>query len=316
MDTPIRSHHHLTLCVGGAQEDYDFHVKTLGLRNVKKTLLYDGKVPIYHLYYGNDVGAESTLITCFPMRADGRTGRFGSGQVQTVSLSVCAPGLEYWSRRLTRHGIGNSIIERFGTRRIAFRHPCGIQYELVEVSEDSRQPWTGADIPPELAVRGVYGVTVAVRDDREMSAFMTDAMGFRNAGKDGSESRFEVGDGAAGRVVEVAHRPDLPQGSWTFGQGTVHHVAFKVEDDKAQSDFKAYLEGLGYTDCSDAKDRGYFMSVYFRTPGGALFEAAYTLDGAFLRDETYESLGTTVQVPPWLLDSRDEIVAKLEPIAY
>src|SRR5262250_183742 len=84
MDTPVRSHHHLTLCVGGAQEDYDFHVKTLGLRNIKKTLLYDGKVPIYHLYYGNGVGAESTLITCFPMRQDGRVGRFGSGQVKTV----------------------------------------------------------------------------------------------------------------------------------------------------------------------------------------------------------------------------------------
>ena len=105
METPVRSHHHLTLCVGGAQEDYDFHVKTLGLRNVKKTLLYDGKVPIYHLYYGNEVGAESTLITCFPMRQDGRVGRFGSGQVKTVSLSVCAPGLEYRKQRLDRRGI-------------------------------------------------------------------------------------------------------------------------------------------------------------------------------------------------------------------
>lgn len=316
METPVRSHHHLTLCVGGAQEDYDFHVKTLGLRNVKKTLLYDGKVPIYHLYYGNDVGAESTLITCFPMRQDGRVGRFGSGQVKTVSLSVCAPGLEYWTQRLDRRGIRNSMVERFGTRRLAFHHPCGIEYELVEVSEDLRQPWTGSDIPSEIAVRGVYGVTVAVRDDREMSAFMTDAMGFKGMGQDGRDSRFEVGDGAPGRVVEVTHTPDLAQGSWTFGEGTVHHVAFKVEDHKTQADFKSYLEGLGYTDCSDAKDRGYFMSVYFRTPGGALFEAAYTLDGAFLRDETYENLGATIQTPPWLVEKRDEIIARLEPIGY
>jgi glyoxalase family protein len=316
MDTPVRSHHHLTLCVGGAQEDYDFHVKTLGLRNVKKTLLYDGRAPIYHLYYGNDVGAESTLITCFAMRQDGRVGRPGSGQAKTVSLSVCAPGLEYWQRRLTHRGIRNSVIERFGTRRIAFSHPCGIEYEIVEVKEDARQPWSGSEIPAEFALRGVYGVTVAVRDDREMIAFMTDAMGFKNAGRDGRDFRFEVGDGAPGRVVEVTHRPDMAQGSWTFGEGTIHHVAFKVEDDKAQADFKAYLEGLGYTDCSDPKDRGYFMSVYFRTPGGALFEAAYTLDGAFLRDETYEALGTTLQMPPWLADRRDEILATLEPITY
>ncbi len=316
MDTPVRSHHHLTLCVGTAQEDYNFHVKTLGLRNVKKTLLYDGRVPIYHLYYGNDVGAESTLITCFPMRQDGRVGRRGSGQVKTVSLSVCAPGLEFWSRRLARHGFPSSQIERFGTRRLLFNHPCGIEYELVEVAEDSRRPWTGSEIPPELAIRGVYGVTVAVRDDREMIAFMSDAMGFRNAGKDGNGFRFELGDGAPGRVVELAHLPELPQGSWTFGEGTVHHVAFKVEDDKAQADFKAFLEGQGYTDCSDPKDRGYFMSVYFRTPGGALFEAAYTLNDAFMRDESYESLGTTLQMPPWLADRRDEIIARLEPIAY
>jgi glyoxalase family protein len=316
METPIRSHHHVTLCVGGAQEDYDFHVRTLGLRNVKKTLLYDGRVPIYHLYYGNDVGAESTLITCFPMRQDGRVGRVGSGQVTTISLSVRAPALDFWSRRLTHHGFQNAVVERFGTRRLAFHHPCGIRYELVEVAEDSREPWTGSDIPPQLAVRGVYGVTVAVRDDHEMIDFMSDAMGFRDAGRDGSEFRFEVGDGAPGRIVEVTHRPDLPQGSWTFGEGTVHHVAFKVEDDRAQADFKAYLEGMGYTDCSDPKNRGYFMSVYFRTPGGALFEAAYTLEGAFLRDEPYQSLGTTLQMPPWLADKRDEILSRLEPIAY
>ncbi len=316
METPVRSHHHLTLCVGGAQEDYDFHVKTLGLRSVKKTLLYDGKVPLYHLYYGNGVGDESTLITCFPMKQDGRMGRRGSGQVKTVSLAVAAAGLEYWQRRLAEHHIASAPIERFGTKRLVFHHPCGIEYELVGVSEDIRRPWTGSDVPQDLAIRGVYGVTVAVRDAEEMAAFMTDAMGFRNAGRESRQIHFDVGDGAPGKVVEVEHTPDLPQGSWTFGQGTVHHVAFKVEDEKAQTEFKAYLEGLGYTDCSDAKNRGYFMSVYFRTPGGALFEAAYTLQNAFMRDEPYDSLGTVVQMPPWLMDRRDEVLARLEPIAY
>lgn len=316
METPVRSHHHLTLCVGGAQEDYDFHVKALGLRSVKKTLLYDGKVPIYHLYYGNGVGDESTLITCFPMKQDGRVGRRGSGQVKTVSLAVPAAGLEYWQRRLAEHRIASAPTERFGTKRLVFHHPCGIEYEMVGVTEDARRPWTGADVPADLAVRGVYGVTVAVRDAEEMAAFMSDAMGFRNAGREGRQMHFDVGDGAPGKVVEIEHTPDLPQGSWTFGQGTVHHVAFKVEDEKAQTEFKAYLEGLGYTDCSDAKNRGYFMSVYFRTPGGALFEAAYTLENAFMRDEPYDSLGTVIQTPPWLLDRRDEVLARLEPIAY
>jgi glyoxalase family protein len=312
METPVRSHHHVTLCVGGALEDYDFHVRTLGLRNVKKTLLYDGRAPIYHLYYGNDRGDESTLITCFSMKQDGRVGRPGSGQVSTISLAVPSGALQWWQRCLDARRIAVRTIERFGARRLAFAHPCGIAYELVESSNDSRASWTGSEIPPEAAIRGVHGVTVSVRDGAEMTAFMTDAMGFRNAGRDGREQRFEVGDGASGKVVEVRHTPDLPQGSWTFGEGIVHHVAFKVEDEKAQSEFKDYLEGLGYTDCSDPKNRGYFVSVYFRTPGGALFEAAYTLDNSFMRDEPYDSLGTEVKVPPWLMDRRDEILAGLE----
>jgi glyoxalase family protein len=312
METPVRSHHHVTLCVGGALEDYDFHVRTLGLRNVKKTLLYDGRAPIYHLYYGNDRGDESTLITCFSMKQDGRVGRPGSGQASTISLAVPSGALEWWQRRLDARRIAVRTIERFGARRLEFAHPCGIEYELVESGNDSRIACTGSEIPTEVAIRGVHGVTVSVRDDAEMTAFMTDAMGFRNTGRDGHEQRFEVGDGAPGKVVEVRHTPDLPQGSWTFGEGIVHHVAFKVEDEKAQSEFKDYLEGLGYTDCSDPKNRGYFVSVYFRTPGGALFEAAYTLDNSFLRDEPYDSLGIEVKVPPWLMDRRDEILAGLE----
>ena len=314
METPIQSHHHLTLCVGGAQEDFQFHVRTLGLRNVKKTLLYDGRVPIYHLYYGNTLGEESTLITCFPMKQDGRVGRPGSGQVNTVNLAVPEGSLDYWERRLTDNDIKVERAERYGTRRLIFHHPCGIEYHLVGVKSDSREPWKGSDVPAEAAIRGLYGVTVAVRDASEMDDFMTGAMGFRSFGADGAHTLYGVQDGAPGKMVEVAHTPDLRQGSWGFGQGIVHHVAFKVKDDKMQSDFKDYLEGLGYTDCSEPKNRGYFMSVYFRTPGGTLFEAAYTLDKAFAIDEPYETMGTVVQTPPWLTDKRDEMLAKLEPL--
>jgi len=314
METPIQSHHHLTLCVGGAQDDYQFHVRALGLRNVKKTLLYDGRVPIYHLYYGNTTGEESTLITCFPMEKDGRMGRPGSGQVNTVNLTVPEDSLDYWQRRLTEHGIKVEHAERYGAKRLVLHHPCGIEYQLVGVKSDSREPWKGSDVPAEAAIRGLYGVTVAVRDAIEMNDFMTGAMGFREFGKDGNHTLFGVQDGAPGKMVEVAHFPDMRQGSWGFGQGIVHHVAFKVKDDKMQADFKDYLEGLGYTDCSEPKNRGYFMSVYFRTPGGTLFEAAYTLDKSFAVDEPYETLGAVVQTPPWLADKRDEILAQLEPL--
>lgn len=313
-DTPIKGHHHLTLCVGTPADDHRFHTQVLGLRNVKKTVLFDGPVPIYHLYYGNGLGEESTLITTFPFRQDGRKARPGSGQVKTISLSVTKDALPFWKRRLNDHGYEAAEIERFGGPRIAFRHPAGIEYELVGVDADSRVPWDQGGVPADCAVHGVYGITVAARDAAEMHSFMTDAMGFKKTGTDKRDAHFGVREGKPGQVVEVLETPDLPQGSWTYGEGMVHHVAFHVDDAKTQLDYKAYLEGMGFTDTSDVKDRQYFISVYFRTPAGALFEAAYSAPNGFLVDEPYESLGATIQMPPWMMDRKEEYLSKLQPI--
>ena len=312
--SPIIGFHHITMNVGGAQEDYDFHVKLLGLRMVKKTILFDGARPVYHLYYGNERGEESTLLTTFPFRQDGRVAKPGSGQVRSVSLSVPGPSLDYWAHRLGRFEVPFSRIERLGTNRLVFKHPGGIEYELVGVPEDTRTPYAGSDVPAECAVRGIYGTRISARDVAEMHEFMTDAMGFKVAGKEGRETAYSIRDGAPGRIVEIAHEPELPQGTWRFGAGTVHHIAFHVDDEATQASFKGYLEGLGYTDCSDAKDRGYMMSVYFRTPSGTLFEAAYLYGGGFLKDEPVETLGTQICTPPWLLERRDEFLSALEPI--
>ena len=312
--SPIIGFHHITMNVGGAQEDYDFHVKLLGLRMVKKTILFDGARPVYHLYYGNERGEESTLLTTFPFRQDGRVAKPGSGQVRSVSLSAPEPSMDYWAHRLGRFEVPFSKIERLGTNRLVFKHPGGIEYELVGVPEDTRTPYTGSDVPVECAIRGIYGTRISARDVAEMHEFMTDAMGFNVAGKQGRETAYSIRDGAPGRIVEIAHDPELPQGTWRFGAGTVHHIAFHVDDEATQACFKAYLEGLGYTDCSDPKDRGYMMSVYFRTPSGTLFEAAYLYGGGFLKDEPVETLGTQICTPPWLLDRRDEFLSALEPI--
>ena len=139
---PIRRHHHITLCSGGAQEDYDFHTKVLSLKSVKKTALYDGDVPIYHLYYGNDLGEESTLVTTFPMRQSGRKGRKGSGQVTILSLSVPVSSLGFWKKRLESHGRPTREAERFGEKILQFQHPCGIDYELCGIKDDPRKPYS------------------------------------------------------------------------------------------------------------------------------------------------------------------------------
>ena len=312
----ILGHHHVTLCVGKAQEDYDFHTKVLGLKSVKKTLLFDGKIPIYHLYYGNETGDPSTLITCFPMDHVKAEGKRGSGQIKTILCSVPYDSINFWQSRLKDYGIENRIYERFGEKRIKLTHPCGIGYEMVGVEKDTRKPYINGDMGEANAIRGVYGITVSVREQAQQSKFMKDGIGFNNTGEEENHTRYEVSDGGPGRVVEFLEEPDLEQGSWVFAAGTVHHCAFGVNDAEEQAIVKNRLEGIGYTDCSDVKDRKYFHSVYFRTPGGALFEATYNSEKGFQTDEALADFGKDIQVSPQFEQDKDELIAQLEPLNY
>lgn len=310
----ISRHHHVTLCTGDTQEDYDFHTKVLSLKSVKKTALYDGTVPIYHLYYGNDVGEASTLVTSFPMRQSGRKGRRGTGQIRSLALSVPVSSLEFWRARLAQHGFAPKATERFGERRLEFAHPCGIPYELVGVADDNRLPWGNGEVPRELAIRGTHGITVSVRDLETSAEFMALAWSGRAAARDRGHTRYVIGSGGPGTVVDFVLEPGLPQATWTFGEGVFHHCAFEVADFAAQDAVKANLEGLGFTDASERKDRGYFDSVYVRTPGGAMFEATVSKPEGLLVDEPYDQLGTSFQIPPVFASRRDEILSFLEPL--
>jgi glyoxalase family protein len=312
----IRRHHHITLNVGVAQEDYDFHTKVLGLKSVKKTALYDGDEPIHHLYYGNDLGDVSTLITCFPMRQSGRKARKGSGQISVLALSVPKSSLGFWEKHLTAHGFKPTQSERFGETVLSFDHPCGIGYQLVGIADDDRLPYTNGVIPAEFGIRGTHGITVSVRDSENTDEFMQYGWNGQNRRTDGKLIRYEVGKGGSGTIVDFEVDRDLAQGSWAYGEGVVHHCAFEVDDLAVQGAVKFHLEGLGYTDVSDVKDRGYFDSVYVRTPGGALFEATVSKPQGFLVDETYADMGKTFQVPPVFANRKDEILNYLEPIVF
>lgn len=312
----ILSHHHITLNVGTAQEDYDFHTKVLGLKSVKKTALYDGDEPIYHLYYGNDVGEESTLITCFPMRQSGRKARLGTGQIKTLSLSVPRSSLDFWARHLVEHGCQIRRGERFGEPVIDFAHPCGIEYQLVGINDDNRKPYSNGVVPVGFGIRGTHGITVSVRDMENSSEFMQMGWSGKQTGVDGRFTRFEVGAGGAGTIVDYELLPNVAAGSWAYGEGSVHHCAFKVNDLEIQKNVKFRLEGLGYTDTSERKDRGYFDSIYVRIPSGALFEATVSKPEGFTIDEAYENLGKSLQIPPVFRDRQESIAAYLEPLAY
>lgn len=314
--TKIDGYHHLTACVAGAQEDIDFYVHLLGQRLVKKTVLLDGELPIYHLYYGNPEGDAGTLVTSFPYKQKGVKGRRGSGQIKTVNYSVPSNSLSFWEERIASSELVSSLnrSKKFGEDRLRFAHPCGFEIELVATESDSRSGWASESIPKEFSIRGVHSVTCSLRDVDESISFMSDALGFELTDSDGPHYRFSINEtGGAGQVVEFLHEPDLPQGSSLYGEGTVHHVAFAVKSITEQEQLREHLMSLGYIDVSDSVDRNYFRSLYFRMPGGVIFEAA-TTDIGLAKDEPVESLGGEFQLPPWLLDRREELLAALEPI--
>jgi glyoxalase family protein len=308
----IHGTHHLTFCVGGAQEDYDFHVRTLGLKSVKKTVLFDGEIPIYHLYYGNAAGDASTILTSFPYRQAGWMGKRGTNQLRTILLSVPAGSLGFWADRLGAAGFETAEVERFGTPRLEFAHPCGIPYTMVGVDADERRPYDGGDVPGEHAIRGAFGTTTSVREPEPMDFFLREGMNAELVTSEGPHHQYRIG-GTGGNILELVEEPDRPQGTWQFGEGTIHHHAFDAGSADNQAALKDYIVGLGFTDVSDVKDRGYFFSVYCRTPGGALFEFAYSTPEGFLIDEAADELGTHMCIPPHWEDRRDEI-SQLERI--
>ena len=306
--------HHVTACVGGAQEDIDFFTQVVGQRMVKQTVLFDGTAPIYHLYYGNGDAEIGTIMTTFPYRQAGVRARKGTGQVAVTGYSVPADSLDFWERHLESFGVKSKGVEkRLDQEVVRFAHPAGLEFEVVGDDRDHRNGWVTEKIDNKGAVRGFNSVTLSVRDRTEQERFLVDAVGFEKTGEDGVYQRFEINGGGPGKTVIVRHDPDTPQGSWTFGESTVHHLALAVKNDIEQAELKDWIVGLGYTDCSESKDRNYFHSVYCRSPSGVLTEFA-TCDIGFTVDELPEELGTKLLLPPWFESRRAEIMAPLEPI--
>ena len=310
----VQGIHHVTSCVGGAQEDIDFFTQVVGQRMIKQTVLFDGTTPIYHLYYANADAEIGTVMTTFPYRQAGLMGRRGSGQVAITNYSVAENSLDFWKRHLEGFGIEASPIERmFGKSMVRFSHPAGLEFAVVGDDRDERKGWVTDKIDDQNAVRGFHSVIQSVRDVESQHHFLCEGLGFEKTGEEGNLHLYEVNGGGPGRSVILRHDENLKQGSWHFGEGTVHHLALAVPNDDDQHMLKLWLEGLGYTDASEKKDRNYFHSVYCRSPGGILTELA-TTDIGFATDETYEELGMRLMLPPWFEHRRDEIVAPLEKI--
>lgn len=309
-DDSIKGLHHITLCTSSAQGDVDFFVKVIGQRFIKRTLFYDGRIPIYHLYFADEAGTPGTVMTTFPMLRTGLTGRKGSGQFTAIAYSVPPGSLEFWREHFSKNAVPmTSDSERFGERYLRVVH-AGIDFEVVEDATDLRTPWKSEYVPERYAVRGFHNWTATVREFEDMDIFLRNAWNFRPTMTDGKFKRYETQEGGAGKRIDIFHEADLRQGSWTLGQGIVHHGAFDVADYDTQARIKFAAEGMGFTDFSDRKNRGYFESVYVRTPGGVMFEATKSL--GFKMDEEEAQLGTELKMSPELAPSRDAVLALME----
>jgi glyoxalase family protein len=309
--------HHVTAIASDPQKNIDFYAGVLGLRLVKRTVNFDDPTT-YHFYFGDEVGHPGTLVTFFPWpRA--RRGRQGAGQVGVISLAILPSSVGYWIERLIRYHVRfEPPVTRFDDERvIAFKDPDGMLLELVahpSAEEASTTPWGGGgggDVPAEHANRGIRSVTLWEDGHELTSKLLVDHLGLRPIREQGSIYRFSAANGSPGGIVDMRVVPGLWTG--TMGAGVVHHVAFRAPDETRQLAARAELAAAGLN-ITPQIDRQYFRSVYFREPGGVLFEIATDGPG-FLTDESEETLGRALKLPPWLETRRFEIEALLPNVS-
>ena len=304
--TGVHGLHHVTCIAGDAQENLDFYTKVMGLRLVKKSINQDAP-DTYHLFFADAVGSPGTDLTFFPWPGMG-PGRIGHGLTNEVSFAVPKGSLDWWKTWLTKHGVTPSPeTRRFGERTLPFTDPHGLALALVEVAAPAKtSPWEKSVVPAEHQLRGFHGVRTWERDPAPTAALLTGPMGLTTVGDEDGWTRYGV-NGASGTLIDLKAFPDERRGSW--GVGSVHHVAWRVTDSPHELAVREAVRQHG-VHTTDQIDRFWFTSVYFKEPGGALFELA-TEGPGFGRDEDMAHLGETLVLPPWFEPKREEIAAGL-----
>jgi glyoxalase family protein len=305
-----RGIHHVTAIASDAQQNLDFYSGVLGLRLVKQTVNFDDP-ETYHLYYGDAEGRPGTIMTFFPWKGAPR-GNLGAGQTSSTAFSVPQGSLGFWYERLLANGLPvEDPRDRFSEEVLAFADPDGLRLELVahEGASDVA-PWQDGPLPEDKAIRSFHGVTLIERSLEATASVLTDGFGYIEGGSSGARHRFQTPAGGVGSVVDVVVRPE--EGSGRIAVGSVHHVAFRVVSDEEHARWRERLLSQG-RHVTTVRDRKYFHSIYFREPGGVLFEVATDPPG-FSVDESVGELGSRLQLPEWLEPQRDELDKTLQPL--
>ena len=314
MPHTVHGLHHVTAIAAEPQENLDFYVGVLGLRLVKRSVNQDAP-DTYHLFYADGVGTPGTDLTFFPWPRMGRSRR-GVGLAVEVAFGVAPGSLGFWRERLAARGVPvEEETTRFGEPTLPLRDPHGLPLALIETEADRPwEAWKESPVRPERQLRGMHSVRLWERDLAATSRLLTEVLGFEPLASGAAERgwhRFGVDGGGSGRVVDVKELPEERRGAW--GTGGIHHVAWRVEDDAQEMAVRRKIEAFGLSPTPQI-DRFWFRSVYFKEPGGVLFELA-TAGPGFGRDEQVERLGETLILPPWLEADRAAIEAGLPPLA-
>ncbi len=303
--------HHITAIAGDASRNLEFYTRVLGLRLVKKTVNFDDPAT-YHLYFGDEVGTPGTILTFFPW-GHAPKGRNGVGLAQQTMFRVPEGALGYWAHRFVEKGVPHEAIEkRFGHSVLSFADPDGMSLALVGIAgAEGETAWTGSDVPAEDAIRGFHGIRLLLEDTKSTGAILTDVLGFVEAGSEDSVTQFVAKGTASGGVVEIREAKGFLAGH--MGRGSVHHVAFRAATDEEQAQMRTRLVETHRIHATEQMDRNYFRSIYFREPGGVIFEIATDQPGCAV-DEPVASLGQALKLPPFLERQRKTIEAALQPL--
>lgn len=313
---PIRGLHHVTAVTRSAQQNVDFYRQVLGQRLVKKTVNFDAP-EAYHLYFADEIGTPGSVLTFFVWPRI-RGGVRGNGETAAVAYNVPAGSLGFWHDHLERNGIPTLPVElRFGQEVLALDDPDGMQVELVASGESAEiRHWEAGPIPRVHALSGFHSVTLWLEEIEQTADLLMKQMGYTFAERAGNRHRFLGGPGSLARVIDILHRPTQPEDKpdeAIFGAGSIHHIAFRVPTDEAQLAYQASLRAAGYG-VTPVRDRNYFHSIYYREPGGVLFEIA-TEGPGFAIDEPLGSLGESLRLPEWFEPNRELIEQNLPPLS-
>ncbi len=303
MEDKILGLHHITAISGNAKRTLEFYTKILGLRLVKKTVNFDDP-GTYHFYFGDKKGTPGSILTFFPWQGI-RQGTAGTGMATEIGYSVPLDSLGFWSDRLKHYQVKHDEIEeKFGEKYLSFRDPDGLKIKLVApLVADNRKAWETDEVKAATATKGFHSVTLMLKNVTPTAKILTDILGYQLTSQDGNDYRFTTDAVENASIVDIIEAPSVAHG--VVAGGTNHHVAFRVKDDTILMNYREKIERFGLN-ITPKIDRDYFFSLYFREPGGVLFELA-TDNPGFTRDEPLSELGTHLKLPRQYEDSRKEI---------